>query len=131
MKIAFAKFLSFTLSAFFFFVAAAKADVKMLNLMADPGGWKSWTQRPELAPEFRLEQPSKPGDGVRLFIDSRGDAKTIGCWVHALPTLKQGRRYRIETEFESSDVPRIGYSVWAIVSQGEQADFDELDHDGV
>ena len=130
MKIAFAKFLSFTLPAFFV-VAAAKADVKVLNLMADHGGWKSWTQRPELAPEFRLEQPSKPGDGVRLFIDSRGDAKTIGCWVHALPTLKQGRRYRIETEFESHDVPRIGYSVWAIVSQGEQADFDELDHDGI
>ena len=97
------------------------------DLLANADGWKPWAQRVEVTPGFELTKSSSASPV--LVIESRNNRDAFGCWMHALPTLRKDRRYRLEAAFETRDIDDIDRRVWAIVSQG-QGQFQELDHDG-
>jgi predicted amidohydrolase len=107
------------------FVPGARGGT-VTDLLADPSGWSTWVQRPEVAPKFELQ---KSAAKAVLAIDSRNDPDAFGCWLHPLPTLQKDRRYRIEAAFETDGIDLIGRRVWAIISHGA-GQFQELDHEG-
>ena len=47
------------------------------NLLAEPGDWKTWAQRAEVAPRFELLKSTAPGAKPVLAIDSRNGARAL------------------------------------------------------
>lgn len=97
------------------------------DLMLDTNTWRSWVPREEIAPVFQVDPQGGVGGRPALTIKGNNNALACGCWRLPLLGLQNGRNYRVEASFTTEGIEAIGKCVRAILTDGKQAFYAQLD----
>lgn len=76
------------------------------------GGWKSWSPRPGIAPNFKVDSTVDRSGGGSLLIAGNGNAAAVGAWQRTVPGIEAGKVYRFTARARVHQVDPI-HSVFA------------------
>ena len=97
------------------------------DLMLDTNTWRSWVPRDEIAPVFQVDPQGGFGGRPALTIQGNNNPLSCGCWQLPLSGLQNGQHYRVEAYFSTEGVVAPGKSVRAILTDGKQTFYAQLD----
>lgn len=80
-----------------------KAAEKVRLLTVEGGGWKEWSPRVDISPEFQVGKNSGREGGIGLSIRS-GSAADYGAWRRAESDFIAGRTYRLSGWYKARNV---------------------------